>query len=95
MLLSLTLLFSISISNIAFAYVNGPNSTQIQNSTKEEAYLLQENMLSDSLSCYVKRVSNCFLSNSDDTSWFKVYLTTGTKTLTINSTPNIIAKVTS
>lgn len=79
---------------MAFAHVVDLNSTTTVNNTINSAYQLTENTVEDSLSSTPKILWNCYLSNSNDTDWYQVFLSAGTKTLTINSANNnIIADV--
>lgn len=73
-----------SMSNVAFAHVN----STIINDTQNTAYQLTQNTITDSLNYNPKRVNGCFLSDSNDTDWYKVFLSAGTQTLTINSSNN-------
>ncbi len=73
-----------SMSNVAFAHV----TSTIVNDTQDTAYQLTQNTITDSLAYNPKRVTGCFLSDSNDTDWYKVFLYAGTQTLTINSSNN-------
>lgn len=77
-------------SDVAFAHVVSTTSASVifVNDTKDTAYQLQQNTLADSLVFSPKKVDNCFLSDSNDTDWYKVFLYAGTQTLTINSSNN-------
>lgn len=74
-----------SMTGMVFAYVGDPS---VANDTKETAYQLTQNTIADSLIYNPKIVHNCYLSDSNDEDWFKVYLSAGTQTLTINSLQN-------
>lgn len=85
LMLSLTVGISMmSMTGTAFAHVN---DTTI-NSTQQTAYQLTKNSISDSLTYSPQKLNNCFLSNSNDVDWYKVFLDAGTQTLTINSSTN-------
>lgn len=85
LMLSLTVGISMmSMTGTAFAHVN---DTTINN-TQETAYQLTKNSVSDSLTYSPNRLSSCFLSDSNDVDWYRVFLDAGTQTLTINSSTN-------
>lgn len=85
LMLSLTVGISMmSMTGTAFAHVN---DTTINN-TQETAYQLTKNSISDSLTYSPNRLSSCFLSDSNDVDWYRVFLDAGTQTLTINSSTN-------
>jgi len=78
------------MSDVAFAHVVSTTSAAVTfvNDTKHTAYELTQNTIADSLAYSPKKVNGCFFSDSNDTDWYKVYLSSGTQKLTINSVNN-------
>ncbi|MBP2024439.1 hypothetical protein J2Z44_004308 [Clostridium punense] len=89
------LLFTvITTTNSAYAHVDDGAPATVINNTKETSQLITANTIQDSLDFHPKMLSSCFLSDSNDTDWYKVFLTQGTNTLTINSPyHNIVANI--
>lgn len=82
------------MGSMVFAYPNNESTNAID--TKETAYQLTANTLNDSLTWNYKVIPSCYLIDSNDTDWYKVYLNAGSQTLTLTSiTNNKIADITS
>lgn len=75
-----------SMGSMVFAYPNSESANAID--TKETAYQLTANTLDNSLTWHYNIISGCYLNDSNDTDWYKVYLNSGIQTLTINSLSN-------
>lgn len=74
------------MGSMVFAYPNNESENAID--TKETAYQLTANTLDDSLTWHYNIISSCYLIDSNDTDWYKVYLNAGTQTLTLTSIGN-------
>lgn len=90
-----TILFIVIFStNVSAAYVSDKEGNPVDNSVKEVAFTLTENTLYNSLTFTLKREYSCFLEKKGDEGWYKVYLTSGSKALTIYAPyVNINAKI--
>ncbi|AAO36904.1 hypothetical protein DP149_11750 [Clostridium tetani] len=87
----LLLLFSIlvfSSEGKVYAHVN-----EQVNNTKENAVSLTYNTVNDSIKFRPKVLYGCEIVGTDDEDWYKVYLPTGTQTLSIYASKPLIAQV--